>query len=89
MTTRDPAAAYRDLLVRLETERARSRKSAAHATKTEVQTACSGIEAGLHIAIGWAINLFEGPEAWQAYNASSAPEPAVEAGEWPAPAQPR
>ena len=72
-TSDSPPAAYRELLARLERERAQATRGAAHATVPEVQFASGGIASGLHIAIGHLINVFEGPAAWQAYHDGDAP----------------
>lgn len=69
--TTEPPAAYRELLTRLEEERAKAVRNAPLARVGEVRCALDGIASGLHIAIAHAITLFEGHQARQAYLAGS------------------
>lgn len=72
--TPPPPDAYRELLARLDVERAKMLRCASHARETEVQRVQEGTAAGLRIAAAHAITLFEGHQAREAYLAG---EPAA------------
>ena len=76
----DQTAAYRELLARLETERAKALRNAPAATVEEVRCTLEGMASGLHIAIAHAITLFEGHTARNAYFGIQPPTPAHNAG---------
>jgi hypothetical protein len=58
---------YRQLITRLEADRARMLAAADTATVDEVRIAQSGIAAGYLHAIALTLRTFEGPDAVQAY----------------------
>ncbi|AVH59965.1 MULTISPECIES: hypothetical protein [Streptomyces] len=64
---RDP---YRQLLARLQEERARALRNAPRCTIDEARWANEGIAAGIRIAEAWAVTLHEGHDARLAYLAA-------------------
>lgn len=65
--TDQPPDPYRELLTRLEAERAKAARNAGAASLEEARWVNEGLAAGLRIAAAHAITLFEGHQARQAY----------------------
>lgn len=69
-TAADGSDPYRQLLAHLQHERARALRNASRGSLDEGRWTAEGIAAGLRIAEAWAITLFEGHQARQAYLAA-------------------